>query len=86
MSMPSYVEPTEQASHDAVPGVRRNPVRHIFARCPLDPSAPIGTCRRGFEVPTRTDCFKCGYDLGYQSAIEDATTDPDEGERNEGYE
>lgn len=68
------------APADEVSRVRRCPsvIEVIAWSCPLTGS--YLECHRHLEVPTRKDCFDCGYQWGYETCQVEIDGDGDEGE------
>jgi len=67
-------EPDSPQDDSPLPSLRR-PVA-----CPKHPDGCRWGCDRGFAVPTRADCFDCGYNVGWETcSIEISSVDDEEG-------
>lgn len=42
--------------------------------CPLNPGV---RCKHGYSVPPRRMCYRCGYELGFASALADMEEEVD---------
>lgn len=73
------VQGVDMAPSDEVPHVRRCITGATLGwSCPL--TGAYLECHRHLEVPTRKDCFNCGYTWGYETCQVEIDDDGDEGE------
>ena len=67
--------PAQSVRSEDDPEVSR--VRRLVT-CPKHPNGTRWGCDRGFETPSRQDCFDCGYNIGWETCQVEITMTGDD--------